>query len=482
MKPRKVTPYVILLCISIFAIIIAGIFFGDSLSNPDSLSPDSPEETTLTIILVLSAIMFYIGLIGIIVVSIGNRRRAKTSKNVDDAQLKSRDDEIARLSNVVSDLQLALQNEQKKYEKAHWASHDLDVLKEYIENSKAELKELETEVMIKTYDFSDYDGLTSEECKNKLSLLKLEEKELIKSEKAVILKSEPHKCEKKAYNNNTKQILRCFNAECDNILLSLSVKNIDSLRAKMQRSFETLNKIFEVDGVRIDVALLEIKLNELNLVHTAALKAEAEREEQKAIKAQMLEEEKVRREIEKEKQKLEKEEHQFKNEISKLMKYMQKASDIEKQLYIDKINELEGKLKLLEKDRENVLEREQNTRAGFVYVISNIGSFGENVYKIGMTRRLEPMDRVKELGDASVPFEFDVHAMIFSEDAPNLENILHETFRKYQVNKVNNRKEFFKVPLEEIETVVKENHNATVTFTMVAKAEQYRESLRLAEK
>ena len=340
-----------------------------------------------------------------------------------------------------------------------------------------------SECIIESYNFSDYDGITSEECKNNIALLKLEEKSLIKNGSAIILASKPDtKGEKKVYNENTKQILRCFNTECDNILLSVNARNIDTMRGKMQRSFETLNKIFEVDGVHINVALLEIKLNELNLVHTAALKAEAEREEQKAIKAQMLEEEKVRREIEKEKQKLEKEEHQFKNEISKLMKYMQKASDIEKQLYIDKINELEGKLKLLEKDRENVLEREQNTRAGFVYVISNIGSFGENVYKIGMTRRLEPMDRVKELGDASVPFEFDVHAMIFSEDAPKLENILHETFRKYQVNKVNNRKEFFKVPLEEIETVVKENHNATVTFTMVAKAEQYRESLRLAEK
>ncbi len=195
----------------------------------------------------------------------------------------------------------------------------------------------------------------------------------------------------------------------------------------------------------------------------------------------MVEEEKVRREIEREKAKIEKEEHQFKNEVSKLMKYLQKASDIEKQLYIDKINELEDKIKLLEKDKENILQREQNTRAGFVYIISNIGSFGENIYKIGMTRRLEPMDRVKELGDASVPFEFDVHAMIFSEDAPRLENTLHETFRKNQVNKVNNRKEFFNVSLDDIEKVVKENHNATVTFTKLAKAEQYRESLRLAE-
>lgn len=195
----------------------------------------------------------------------------------------------------------------------------------------------------------------------------------------------------------------------------------------------------------------------------------------------MLEEEKVRREIEREKNRIEKEEHQFRNEVSKLMKYLQKASDIEKQLYIDKIQELEDKLKLLEKDKENVLQREQNTRAGYVYVISNIGSFGENIYKIGMTRRLEPMDRVKELGNASVPFEFDVHAMIFSEDAPKLENILHETFRENQVNKVNPRKEFYNVPLEKIEEVVKNNYNATVTFTMIAQATQYRESLKLSK-
>ena len=367
------------------------------------------------------------------------------------------------------------------YNRLKTAEGGLMDLKKRIAESRDILSALDSEILIKTYNFSDYDGITSEECKNKLSLLKTKEKDIIKSGEAVILSSVPEKGDKKLYTNNTKQILRCFNTECDNILMTVTFKNIDSLRSKMQKSFETLNSIYEIDRVQLNRTLLAIKLEELNLVYTAEVKKESEREEQRAIKAQMLEEEKVRREIEKEKQKIEKEEHQFKNEISKLMKYMQKATEIEKQLYIDKINELEQKLKLLEKDRENVLEREQNTRAGYVYVISNIGSFGENVYKIGMTRRLEPMDRVKELGDASVPFEFDVHAMIFSEDAPKLENILHETFRKYQVNKVNNRKEFFKVPLEDIESVVKQNHNATVTFTMIAKAEQYIEILRLAE-
>lgn len=162
------------------------------------------------------------------------------------------------------------------------------------------------------------------------------------------------------------------------------------------------------------------------------------------------------------------------------MGYMQKSSDdVEKQLYIDKIKELEDKLKGLEADKEDVLNREQNTRAGFVYIISNIGSFGEQVYKIGMTRRLEPMERIEELSSASVPFKFDVHALIFSEDAPALEAVLHQTFRDNQVNKVNPRKEFFKVDLEEIKRIVRENHNATVQFIDVPEAEEYRETLRL---
>ena len=165
------------------------------------------------------------------------------------------------------------------------------------------------------------------------------------------------------------------------------------------------------------------------------------------------------------------------------MKYLAETEhDIEKQLYIDKIKELEDKIATLEKARNDVEKREANTRAGYVYVISNIGSFGENIYKIGMTRRLEPLDRVKELSNASVPFEFDVHAMIFSEDAPKLENTLHKHFKNKEVNKVNYRKEFFNVNLDEIEKVVKTNHNATVTFTKIAKAEQYRKSLELSNK
>lgn len=126
--------------------------------------------------------------------------------------------------------------------------------------------------------------------------------------------------------------------------------------------------------------------------------------------------------------------------------------------------------------------REANKKAGYVYVISNIGSFGENVYKIGMTRRLEPQDRVDELGDASVPFQFDVHAMIFSDDAPALEAKLHQRFNDFKVNMINNRKEFFKVPLKDIMQAVKEYHAQAVEFTELPDAVQYRESVALRDR
>lgn len=149
-------------------------------------------------------------------------------------------------------------------------------------------------------------------------------------------------------------------------------------------------------------------------------------------------------------------------------------------MYIDKIRDLEEKLNALNRDKESVLERETNTRAGFVYVISNIGSFGENIYKIGMTRRLEPMDRIKELSSASVPFPFDVHAIIFSTDAPALEAVLHKTFSGNQVNKMNYRKEFFNIDLDSIKNTVLENHNATVSFIDIPEAVEYRETLKLS--
>ena len=344
----------------------------------------------------------------------------------------------------------------------------------------SENKSLELEVYANSVRIDAYESLKSDEIKNKLTMLRGQQDQMVKEEQALIVYSSVSS--KKIVNSQKKQILRCFNSECANILDSVTVKNVDTCRAKIQRSFEVLNKLFEVDEVQISQAYLASKFEELSLIYSYMVKEEEEKEQKKAIREQMVEEEKVRREIEREKQKIEKEEAQFSNEIKKLMSYMQKArDDIERQLYIDKIKELEEKLKALQVDKENVLQREQNTRAGFVYIISNIGSFGDRVFKIGMTRRLEPMERIAELSSAAVPFPFDVHAMIFSENAPGLEAILHQHFDEMRVNKVNQRKEFFKVDLDDIKKVVLENHNATVKFVDIPDATEYRETLKKLE-
>lgn len=341
-----------------------------------------------------------------------------------------------------------------------------------------EVTKLEGEVLVETVRIDAYLDMKSEDLKNKIAVLRSKEDEMIKNGEAVKI-TMPSR-EKKFLNNQSKQILRCFNSEVTALLSSVTFKNVDSVRTKISRSYETANKIFADDGVQITHEYVSAKLEELSLIYAQIVKEEEEREQRKAIREQMVEEEKVRREIEREKAKIDKETTQFSNEVKKLMGYLQKSSnDVERQLYVDKISELEDKIKSLEKDKENVLQREQNTRAGFVYIISNIGSFGDGVYKIGMTRRLDPMERIAELSSASVPFVFDVHAMIFSDDAPALEACLHQTFRDYQVNRVNNKKEFFRVDLDQIKEIVKQNHNATVQFIDIPDAAEYRETLRI---
>lgn len=343
-----------------------------------------------------------------------------------------------------------------------------------------ELAALDTEALSSMVKIDAWMDLKSDEIKNQLVMLRGRQDDMVKLRDAALLLDSL--MAEREIKTQVKQMLRCFNAECANILGGVTVKNVDAARSKIQRSFDAINKIFLPDGVQISAAYLSAKYEELSLIYAYMVKEEEEKEQRRAIREQMVEEEKVRREIEREKQKLDKEEAQFRGEVNKLMSYMQKAKDdVERQLYIDKINELETKLKALETDKQNVLDREQNTRAGFVYIISNIGSFGERVFKIGMTRRLEPMDRIAELSSASVPFPFDVHAMIFSDDAPGLENILHNHFDDFRINKVNLRKEFFHVDLDDIKRVVLENHNATVKFVDVPDAIEYRETLKLSK-
>lgn len=341
------------------------------------------------------------------------------------------------------------------------------------------IKENQDEAMIMatTFDFSE--SITSNEVKSMIALEKNQEKDLIKSGEAVVI---TYKTTVSNDKKQSSQLLRAFNAETDYYISNVTARNVDSYRNRIVRSFESLNNLFSIDNVKISQSLLELKLKQLDLYFEFQKILENERELLKAQKEEIREQQKVAKEIQDAKRKIEKEEAQFNNEMNKLLQYLNKSNnDIERNIYADKIRELEDKIKLIEKDKENILQREQSTRAGFVYIISNIGSFGENVFKIGMTRRLEPMDRISELSGASVPFPFDVHALIFSEDAPGLENLLHNHFRYRELNKINHRKEFFKVDLDEIKELVHAEFNNTVIFTEIPVAEQYRESIKVAE-
>ncbi|MFI3632710.1 DUF4041 domain-containing protein [Streptococcus parauberis] len=364
---------------------------------------------------------------------------------------------------------------------------ETDDYKQEIENSLISSKEKKEEIDLYIAEKADQalfaqttvnftEGVTSNEIKNKLSMLQLDEKQLIKEGLAVLDSGQNTKT---SFNKQSKQLLRAFNSEADYYLSNVTIKNVDNFRNKIAKAFETLNKMFEIDNVKLNQELLTSKLKQLDIMYQYQKQVEIEKELLKAQKEEIREQQKAEKEIQDQKRKIEKEEQQFNNEMNKLLKYLNAANnEVEQNIYADKIKELEEKLKLLEKDKQNVLERETNTRAGYVYIISNIGSFGENVYKIGMTRRLEPMDRINELGSASVPFPFDVHALIFSDDAPRLENTLHNYFRNNEVNKVNTRKEFFKVDLQEVKNVVLKEHNNTVHFTDLAVAEQYYESIK----
>lgn len=357
-------------------------------------------------------------------------------------------------------------------------SRKVEKLKQEEKDYEAILKEKSSIVIPHetTVDFTD--NITSNELKNTLSILQIKEKELIADGKAC--RSTSYDDDYKKREKQSKKLLRAFNAETDYYLTNVRMNNVDTYRNKITNTFSTLNRLFSIDNVQITKELLNIKLEKLDATYKYYYVLEQERELLKAKKEEMREQQRVEKELQIQKDKILKEENQFRNEVVKLMKYLESSNtDIEKELYADKIKELEDKIKELEKDKKDVENRETNTRAGFVYIISNIGSFGENVYKIGMTRRLEPMDRISELSSASVPFPFDVHALIFSEDAPALETTLHNYFRKQEVNKVNSRKEFFRVNLEEIKDLVHKEFNNTVHFTDVAVAEQYRETLRI---
>lgn len=281
---------------------------------------------------------------------------------------------------------------------------------------------------------------------------------------------------KQMTDRQVKLMLRAFNGECDSAIGKVNWNNVQKMEERIGKAFAALNKLGEPNHVYLTHDYMALKLAELWLTFENKRKIQEEKEEQRQIKEQMREEARVQREIEAAQKAAEKEEAVSEKALQQAREEVSRATEEEKEALNRKIQEMEALLEEAHAKRERAVARAQLTKSGHVYVISNIGSFGQDIYKIGMTRRLEPLDRVKELGDASVPFAFDIHAMIYSDNAPELESTLHREFDAHRVNLVNFRKEFFRVPLDQIEERVR-TQGLTIEFTKLAEAEEYRESL-----
>lgn len=384
-----------------------------------------------------------------------------------------------------------LRNEENTLEqKIKKATNKLDELHQSYSQKKAELIVLDNELLMQSFGLYEplYDFATSDEYKNKLKEIRDLQKEMIKDKTAVsyfdgwVVDGSKAKG-KKMTNDNIKQIIRTFNTECEAIIDKVKFNNIEAMKKRLEKSFQDLNKMNTNNRVALSSEFLATKILELNVAHEYQLKKQSEKEEQKRIREELREQAKLQKELLEAKKNITKDIKHFNNALEAIKQQLlaNGLNDEDKQLLLQKQTSLEQQLTELNKNLADVDYRQNNQKAGYVYIISNIGAFGENVYKIGMTRRLDPQDRVDELGDASVPFNFDVHAMIFTEDAPALENALHKAFENKKVNMINSRREFFNVTLEEIEQVVKANYDKTVDFKKTADAEQYRETLKMKQ-
>lgn len=394
------------------------------------------------------------------------------------AEIESLESEIAKLEEIKrkeKDHTLKLQNSRA----------ELQVI---VNSLKSEIVTLEEEALLQEFGIyqARYDFMTVDEYKIKIDRLRARQKEIAKElneeAKQTNWKVNDSKSEgRKMIVNEQKLLIRAFNSEADETIRKVKFSNIEASVKSIRKAAETIGKMGAVHGVGIPSEYVELKVEEAYVSFEFAKFKEEEKERLRALKEQEREAKKLEKEIEAERKKLEKEQQQYSKALADVLSKLETASDADREALEAKKAELEENLEEVAKAVEDVDYREANQKAGYVYVISNIGSFGEDVYKIGMTRRLDPMERIKELGDASVPFDFDIHALIFSDDAPGLEAALHREFESRKLNLVNHRREFFKCSLDEIKAAVKQNYDQTVEFVSIADAEQFRISEKMRE-
>lgn len=367
---------------------------------------------------------------------------------------------------------------------------DLAIEINELENKKATLSnqviELTDQVNVESFGLYEprYDFSNSLSYKARLDEIRLSQKEMIKNELAIII-FRPMTLDRSAsrgksmQKKNGKQLIRTFNGESEAAINKVSYSNIGRIEKKIEKSFTDLNKLNDPNGISLSSKYLDSKLDELYVGFEYETKKQQEKEDLREQRQREKEEKALQKEIADKQKNIDKEIKHFSTMLDELKSEMKSKSEKEQLALQKQIDELQAKINENEKQKNELDYRIENSTAGYVYIISNIGSFGKNVLKIGVTRRLEPMERVDELGSASVPFKFDVHALIFSYDAYKLESELHDKFADKRINKMNSRKEYFNLSIDEIKDTLNQYKDLTIDFNEIPEASEYRESLKV---
>ncbi|QWW20158.1 DUF4041 domain-containing protein [Schaalia sp. 19OD2882] len=294
-------------------------------------------------------------------------------------------------------------------------------------------------------------------------------KEMIRAKSAVVANTDftfnGSKAQgRKFVSDMSKMMLRAYNAEAENCVLTVKAGNGEAAQKRLERARDQVKALGKLINLHISSQYHALRQRELILALRYLNAKKAEKEAEREERARLREEARAQKEFEAAREKLAKQKAHYENVLAAL----------EAQGRVDEAAQIRANLTQVEAEIQSVEFRAANIRAGYVYVISNIGAFGERMVKIGMTRRLEPMDRVRELGDASVPFNFDVHALFFSEDAVGVEAELHRRFADRRVNRINARREFFCATPAEVRTELASIAGNLLEFVEEPEAEQYR--------
>lgn len=367
--------------------------------------------------------------------------------------------------------------------------NEISKIEDEIKLLKSQLISTSEDVEMESFSLYEpkYNFATALGYKDKLKEIRKDQKDMIRNKTAVnyfdswTLDGSKAKG-RKMNNDNIRQIIRSFNNECEAAINKVKFSNIDSIRKRIDSSFKQLNKLNKSNKLSLSNPFLNLKHAELNLAFEYERKKQEEKDALREQRTREREEKKLQKEIQSKKKIIDKDIKHYNQMIEELNKKINSLENqVEKDALEKEIDGLKQNIEFRELEKEELDYREAHSAAGYVYIISNIGSLGENTVKIGVTRRLNPYDRIAELSSASVPFKFDIHAMVFSYEAYQLENTLHKKFDSQRINKMNMRKEFFNITIQEIKDALEEYKDLTIDFTEIPEAEEYRESMKLME-